>query len=278
MNISKTHNHLRKTHTIGTNTRERIVTASQAPVMREVGISMLGISLAKHGFAFTRDDHDVFQVLACLSGQGQVLIDGHWQSCDANLAYLTPANVLHAYHAAKRGTWEVCWVMYDQSHWLEMLPIEKPVLCAMQVQPIHAAISCLHHEVIGPNDPAITRQWVQLIDQLIQRACQSEQKPSRLWQLWQQVDMDLADKWNNDRLSELANLSNEHLRRLCQTELGIAPMQHVTQLRMQRAACLLTTTDMPVSLIANAVGYDNAFAFTTAFKRCFGKNPTNYRR
>ncbi len=277
MNISKTHNHLRKTHTIGKNTTERIVTANQVNVMREFGISMLGISQARDGFAFVRDDHHVFQILACLSGHGQVLIDDAWQTCSSNQAYVTPADILHAYHAPKRGMWNVCWVMYEQTQWLDLLPIDQPMLVELQVQPIHAAISCLHHEVVGANDPGIIRQWVGLIDQLIQRACASNQKPSRLWQLWQEVDMNLSSKWNNDRLAELADLSTEHLRRLCQTELGHAPMQQVTRLRMQRAGILLTTTDMLIEQIAHAVGYDNAFAFTTAFKRQNGVSPSVYR-
>ncbi|MFG0248059.1 MAG: AraC family transcriptional regulator [Phycisphaeraceae bacterium JB051] len=277
MNISKTHNHLRKTHTIGKNTAERIVTANQASVMREFGIFMMGISQAKNGFKFVRDDHNVFQILACLSGHGQVLIDEDWQTCSPNHAYLTPVDILHAYHAPKRGKWDVCWVMYEQTPWLDLLPIYKPQLIELQVQPIHAAISCLHHEVIGANDSVIIRQWVGLIDQLIQRACVANQKPSRLWQLWQAVDMNLVSKWNNDRLAELADLSTEHLRRLCQAELGHAPMQQVTELRMQRAGILLSTTDMLIEQIAHAVGYDNAFAFTTAFKRQNGMSPTAYR-
>ena len=272
------HIDLRETHIIGNLTRERIITRSQVPMMRDVGMIMAGISLAKPDFRFVRHQPGIFQFLACLSAEGEVLVDNQWRQCGENHAYLTPAKAPHAYRATGSKTWEVCWAMYDHTHWLDYLDLQKPICCQIQTQPIHSAIACLHHETMGPADAMVMRQWVLLIDQLIQRACKTWQKPSKLWQLWQQVDMDPGHPWHIDELSEMAQMSNEHLRRLCQNELGIAPMGHVAKLRMQRAAYLLGTTLMPVAQIATLVGYDNAFAFTTAFKRHLHKSPTNYRK
>lgn len=271
------HKDLCEKHIIGKDTRERIISANQVPMMRDVGITMAGISHALPDFAFVRHRPGVFQFLACLSGEGLVYVDDQWQPCSFDHAYLTPINAFHAYQATGIQTWEVCWVMYDRAHWLDYLDMQEPVCCPVQTQPIHASIGCLHQEAIGPADLSVMRQWVLLIDQLVQRACKTWQKPSKLWQLWQKVDMEPAHPWHIDELSEIAQMSSEHLRRLCKSELGVAPMQHVTKLRMQRAAYLLTSTDMNIAHIATLVGYDNAFAFTTAFKRHQGKSPASYR-
>jgi transcriptional regulator GlxA family with amidase domain len=47
---------------------------------------------------------------------------------------------------------------------------------------------------------------------------------------------------------------------------------------MQRAAHLLRSTPMSITQIASLVGYENAFAFSTAFKRFFALNPSTFRQ
>jgi AraC-like DNA-binding protein len=277
-NILSNHNNLCETHKIGKNTRERIVYSANHPFMCEIGMSMVGISTAPIGFAFERHNPTHFQFLACLHGEGDVLMDDQLRPCSQNHAYLTPAIAHHAYLATQKQPWEVCWVVYETNHWRELLGLNKPVLCEVQTQPIHAAIGCLHTEAVGPADQSLMRQWVLLIDQLVQRACKPWQSPSRLWQLWQAVDSNLAHAWDNDTLAEMLGMSNEHLRRLCQQEIGHAPMQQVTKLRMQRAAHLLRSTPMSITQIASLVGYENAFAFSTAFKRFFALNPSTFRQ
>jgi len=46
---------------------------------------------------------------------------------------------------------------------------------------------------------------------------------------------------------------------------------------MRRAASLLTGSERRIDAIATAVGYENAFAFSTAFKRHMKKTPSAYR-
>ena len=52
----------------------------------------------------------------------------------------------------------------------------------------------------------------------------------------------------------------------------------VTWLRLQRATTLLGAARGSIGDIAAAVGYDNAFAFSTAFKRLHGLPPSVWRK
>jgi len=54
-------------------------------------------------------------------------------------------------------------------------------------------------------------------------------------------------------------------------------MQHLTYLRMRRAAELLTTTNDKVETIARAVGYENPFAFSNRFLKWVGVRPSEHR-
>jgi transcriptional regulator GlxA family with amidase domain len=60
--------------------------------------------------------------------------------------------------------------------------------------------------------------------------------------------------------------------------LGRTPLAYVAQLRLQRAAQLLETSDRSVIHVATEIGYESEAAFNRAFKRSFGVPPARYRR
>jgi AraC-like DNA-binding protein len=63
------------------------------------------------------------------------------------------------------------------------------------------------------------------------------------------------------------------------TELvGEPPLTYLTRWRLDLAADQLAEPDLSVARIAAAVGYDNPFAFSNAFKRHTGVSPTHFRQ
>lgn len=46
---------------------------------------------------------------------------------------------------------------------------------------------------------------------------------------------------------------------------------------MKRAEELLLHTAMPISIITEQIGYNDQFAFSTAFKKYYGESPQRYR-
>ena len=95
-------------------------------------------------------------------------------------------------------------------------------------------------------------------------------------ELWETVAKDLTVDWKLEALAAACSVSAEHLRRLCRSELGRTPMEHVTFLRVQRAQDLLATTTDKLDAIAPQVGYRSAEVFSRAFVRCTGMTPTEY--
>ena len=73
-------------------------------------------------------------------------------------------------------------------------------------------------------------------------------------------------------------LSPTYLQRLFKHEAGVHISGVIAERRLQRAAQLLSASDMPIKEIAYAVGYQHHSSFVRAFQRRFGQSPKRYRQ
>lgn len=78
-------------------------------------------------------------------------------------------------------------------------------------------------------------------------------------------------------LADLVGLSASALHRRFKAQFGLSPMRYLTEQRMERAARLLGSGDMPLAEVGLSVGYGDQSAFTRAFRRHHGMPPARYR-
>lgn len=75
-----------------------------------------------------------------------------------------------------------------------------------------------------------------------------------------------------------AGVSERHLDRCFQQDMGITPVTYVNRYRIQQAKILLSQTDKKVTDIALSVGFSNSTHFGRVFRREVGLSPTAYLR
>jgi len=78
-------------------------------------------------------------------------------------------------------------------------------------------------------------------------------------------------------LAQQIHVSQRQLSRDVQEFYGMSFRQKVLNLRMDRAAWLLRTTEMPMDKLVDAVGYSSEKAFSHAFLNFFQLSPRQYR-
>lgn len=78
-------------------------------------------------------------------------------------------------------------------------------------------------------------------------------------------------------LARRAHMSRHHFARSFRRDMGLAPMAYVRQLRAERAALLLQSTDRSIAEIAFACGFGSAGRLSEAFQACFAKSPSRWR-
>ncbi len=259
---------------IGKNTRELILGQASCPSLIPYGVQLVGTSEAVLGFRFERIAPGFVQILACLGGEGEVLIDNEWKRCSPGQAYITPQRMPHSYRAIKRSTWKLVWLQYDEAN----VTIEEPPSLKTVDSPMfEQTFLGLYREQSTTAEHAVLASWAHLLDTTARRTLARQIHDPRLNELWELIASDLSRPWTLEEMADVANLSSEHLRRLCHATLHRSPMRHLTYLRMRHAAELLALSDMKIEVIGRLVGYDNQFAFSTAFKREIGLSPSSCR-
>jgi AraC family transcriptional regulator len=92
------------------------------------------------------------------------------------------------------------------------------------------------------------------------------------------IEEHLAESISLEALAELVGLSACYFCRAFGQSLGMPPQRYQLTRRIERAKSLLAKHAASVTDVGLTVGYNDASAFCTAFRRITGLTPTAYRR
>ena len=95
--------------------------------------------------------------------------------------------------------------------------------------------------------------------------------------------LDEPDAWGDEtptveRLAARLGVSDRHVRRIFEAQLGVSPVQYLQTRRLLTAKQLLADTDLPITQVALISGYASVRRFNAAFVEHYGLNPTQLRR
>lgn len=85
------------------------------------------------------------------------------------------------------------------------------------------------------------------------------------------------ENYTVDMLADALCMSRVNLYRKMMTVCGQTPSDFIKTLRMEHAHYLLTTTDLPVNIVAGKCGFTSSSYFAKCFKARFGVLPTSTR-
>ena len=248
--------------------------------LEPLGILDTGLTRAGRPWQLLRLTPAFGMVMITLSGRGEVLVEGDWQTIGPEQAYLMPPGVIHGYRAAGQGTWDYVWVRFTSiARWaglFEPHPARAGLFPAASYS-VANAVRGLVLETQRGRDAQLTALWVELLQASLQRLAGTPTHDPRLAALWSHVTDRLNETWDVERLATKAHMSTEHLRRLCQRDYGCSPSQRLRALRLRRACESLRLTGATLQAIAESVGFSDAFTFSQTFKREMGLPPSAYR-
>jgi AraC-like DNA-binding protein len=89
---------------------------------------------------------------------------------------------------------------------------------------------------------------------------------------------DPAKEWTLDGLASAVGMSRSALAERFRRTMGITPLSYLRTVRIQRAMHLLSESMLTLEQVALAVGYQDAYGFSKAFKKVVGESPGRFRR
>lgn len=92
------------------------------------------------------------------------------------------------------------------------------------------------------------------------------------------LEASLEEPLQLEQVAAVACLSPFHLHRLFSQTFRETPHQYLVRRRLERAAHLLTATDLPVTQICLDCGFQSLGSFSSLFRKTFGASPQQYRR
>lgn len=69
-----------------------------------------------------------------------------------------------------------------------------------------------------------------------------------------------------------------YMTQIFHDKFGISPKNYLKDLKLKKAQCLLKTTDLPISIISDSLGFHDQLTFSKIFKAKFFISPSEYRK
>ena len=226
-----------------------------------------------------RRDH--YSAVLCLAGSATYSQDGaSWPVGPGDLFQRHPDQA-HSLHI-EGGPWRECWIALGTAFWSPLVecgtitPTSGPLAVA-QHELWAASVARTTTELRATNESTLPRFLPRLTAlvtdalarprrgshaQLIERAC---------------VRMGEDPRLDLPALARAGGLSFERFRKLFRAQVGLSPGDYLIQRRIDLARSLLNDPSLTVSAVAEALGYPDAFSFSTQFSKRVGCSPRHWR-
>ncbi len=223
-----------------------------------------------------------------LSGEGEFRINEHVYHLKAGDAFLIPSGKITYYKASEKNPWSYAWISFigisSESYLYQIMTSIDDIYVIHDLQ-TDKYFKSIHR--IMQLDPARSSHYFEgnsilfhIISMLFEDINFSEtttNKISILDEIKFYFDINYAE---NIKLKDVANhfgIHQNYLTRAFHSKFGVSPKKYLMNLKLKKAARLLVTTQLPVSMIGNSLGFEDPLAFSRIFKKAYELSPTDYR-
>jgi transcriptional regulator GlxA family with amidase domain len=91
------------------------------------------------------------------------------------------------------------------------------------------------------------------------------------------ADRHYTEPLDLDALAGIAGLSKFHFQRLFKQTYGTTPAEHLSRRRIERAQDLLRATNLTVTEVCLAVGFQSLGSFSSRFREVVGEPPSAFQ-
>jgi AraC-like DNA-binding protein len=271
---------------IPANSRERFlnVPPPSEPYLSNHDISWAGISDLASGYKAERKNILTHLILYTVGGSATLKIR-HQPECalTAGDIFIAPTPSEYTYQTSRH--WDILWIHLNAgSKWDKLVGSTPHVRRAAWGEDIRREMETYLRETVRrrADSGRALHSYADLIVLYLQRELSEDAQDQHnircaMEQVWSEVQHRIHYKWSIDELAQLAHMSRASFQRSVKQQTGVSPIRMVHTLKMEHAGAMLLYTDYSLEAIAQAVGYEDQFSFSKAFKRYSGMSPGQFK-
>lgn len=242
---------------------------------------------------YVKREKGISQVVAigCLSGLGEVEIDGITHRVLPGHIILIPPETPHIYKADSDDPWSIFWIHFgglqiDATLQTLDVTLRRPLVFVPDISKVKATFedvyACLNYHYSDSGLLAMSCELMRLISHV--RLLRGRSEPRHQTADAKVVEtMEFMAKHLNMpiKLKDLAAHSGHsvsYFSKLFKQRTGQSPQNYFIQLKVQKACQLLDDTDMSILEISAQLGYEDPYYFSRLFKKIQGQSPAHYRK
>src|SRR5438874_13055831 len=102
-------------------------------------------------------------------------------------------------------------------------------------------------------------------------------EPVEIWKARSFIEEHSAEELSLSKVAKAVNISANHLSEKFKQVTGVNFVEYIARTRFEKACDLLLNSNLRISEIAFAVGFQSLSQFNRVFKKISGKSPNEYR-
>ena len=203
--------------------------------------------------------------------------------------FLLPANTTVHYYADQHHPWYYAWAAFNgekAEYYLKEAGFSRDSICRDCILPAEEYASVIN-EMLLANELTAKDEFTRigylyhLFSLLIRSNVNIAAKASSPEEAIQHAIQYMEYNYTNDiqisTIAEYVGLNRTYFTNLFKRTMNMSPKNYLSQLRMEKACKLLTSTDDSIADIAQKVGYPDPFSFSKMFSKTIGVSPSSYR-
>lgn len=261
----------------------------------DLGIFQFGRERCKpaHSFGPAKRNHYLFHYV--ISGAGTLFSDdskGITQTyhIKSNQGFMIFPNQINTYIADETIPWEYIWIEFDGLRvkgMLELAGINKdsPVYHARFRDMREFMMNEMQYIVSNADSSPfhLIGHLYLFLDYLVRSASGlkitsgSKLRDFYIHEALEYIEHNFQNDISVEKVAEVCGLNRSYFGKIFREAIGKTPQEFILSFRMAKASELLKLTNLSISDIGNAVGYENPLHFSRAFRNIYGIPPREWR-
>lgn len=207
-----------------------------------------------------------------VSGFGKFTREGITYEIGPGQIFVIPPYMETCYQADEKHPWKYIWIGFTTEEVPEIF--KEPVISCPNAGNIFTEMLPCENLENGRSAFLAGCLW-KLVSVLLE---QGKTKSDYVDMALNYMNSDYANGITIQQIADSIGLNRKYFCSLFSKQVGLSPSEYLINLRLNKAAELMTTYLQSPTTAANSVGYDDIYHFSKIFKKHFGVSPREYCR